>query len=177
MRGQRRRRDVFAISEPATGEAVVDTIADTYAAALDAHPRTRLLLVTHANNKTGLVHPVREITELARARGVDVVVDAAQSWGQVPMDVVGFGADYVGLNLHKWIGAPLGVGAMVIREPGIDRIDPAPGRLEERDAIESRVETGTVNFAAFLSVTDALDFQAAIGLENKRGSATCATSG
>ena len=153
----------LAIPEPATGEAVIDA----YASALDAHPRTRLLLLTHANNKTGLVHPVREITELARARGVDVVVDAAQSWGQVPMDVVGFGADYVGLNLHKWIGAPLGVGAMVIRERGIDRIDPAPGRLEEPDAIESRVETGTVNFAAFLAVTDALDFQAAIGLENK----------
>ncbi len=153
----------LAIPEPATRRAVVDA----YAAALDAHPRTRLLLLTHANNKTGLVHPVREITEVARARGVDVVVDAAQSWGQVPMDVVGFGADYVGLNLHKWIGAPLGVGAMVIRERGIDGIDPALGVPGEPSAIERRLEVGTPDFAAVLTVPDALDFQAVIGLENK----------
>lgn len=153
----------LVVPEPATRSAVIDA----YAEALDAHPRTRLLLLTHANNKTGLVHPVREITELARARGVDVVVDAAQSWGQVPMDVAGFGADYVGINLHKWVGAPLGVGAMVIRERGIGGIDPAPGVPGEPGAIESRVEVGTVDFAAVLSVPDALDFQAAIGLANK----------
>ena len=153
----------LAIPEPATRRAVVDA----YEAALDAHPRTRLLLLTHANNKTGLVHPVREITELARARGVDVVVDAAQSWGQVPMDVVGWGTDYVGVNLHKWIGAPLGVGAMVIRERGIDGIDPALGVPGEPGAIERRLEVGTPDFAAVLTVSDALDFQAVIGLENK----------
>ena len=153
----------LVIPEPATHDAVVDA----YAAALDAHPKTRLLLLTHANNKTGLVHPVREITELARARGVDVVVDAAQSWGQVPMDVVDFGADYIGLNLHKWVGAPLGVGVMVIRERGIDGIDPALGVPGEPGAIERRLEVGTPDFAAVLTVPDALDFQATIGLENK----------
>lgn len=153
----------LVIPEPASRDAVVDA----YVEALDAHPRTRLLLLTHVNNKTGLVHPIREITEVARARGVDVVVDAAHSWGQVPLDIVGFGVDYVGLNLHKWIGAPVGVGAMVIREHGIDKIDPAPGMPGEPAAIERRIETGTVNFATVLSVPDALDFQATIGLENK----------
>ena len=45
------------IPEPASH----DNILEAYTRALDAHPRTRLLLLTHANNKTGLIHPVRAL--------------------------------------------------------------------------------------------------------------------
>lgn len=154
----------LVIPEPAES---IDQIVDAYRTALDAHPKTRLLLLTHANNQTGLIHPVREITAMARSRGVDVVVDAAHSWGQVPLDIDGFGADYVGLNLHKWIGAPIGVGAMIIREAGLSAIDRPhadPGPLE---SITSRLHPGTMNFATILTVADALDFQESIGWDNK----------
>ena len=154
----------FVIPEPAES---VQQILDAYTQALNDHPRTRLLLLTHANNKTGLIHPVREITTLARSRGVDVVVDAAHSWGHVPLDLAGFGADYVGMNLHKWIGAPLGVGAMYIRESGLSGIDRAHGDTGRLDSIDSRLHTGTMNFATILTVPDALDFQESIGWENK----------
>jgi len=154
----------FVIPEPAES---VQQILDAYTQALDAHPRTRLLLLTHANNKTGLIHPVREITALARSRGVDVIVDAAHSWGHVPLDVSGFGADYVGMNLHKWIGAPLGVGAMYIRESGLGGIDRAHGDDGSLESINSRLHTGTMNFATILTIPDALDFQESIGWENK----------
>ncbi|NNE68786.1 MAG: aminotransferase class V-fold PLP-dependent enzyme, partial [Rhodothermales bacterium] len=90
----------LTIPEPASLAAILLA----YDAAFQAHPRTRLLLLTHANNKTGLIHPVAEISSLARARGIDVVVDAAHSWGHVPFDIAGLGADYVGINLHKWMG-------------------------------------------------------------------------
>jgi len=153
----------FDIPEPASRSAILDA----YTQALDAHPRTRLLLLTHANNKTGLIHPVGAITALAKARGVDVVVDAAHSFGQVPLALDDLGADYIGLNLHKWVGAPVGVGAMVIRESGLDGVDPAPGERGSLDRIDSRLHTGTMNFAALLTVPDALDFQDAIGVENK----------
>ena len=153
----------LTIPEPASHAAILEA----YTQALDANPQTRLLLLTHANNKTGLIHPVRAITELAKARGVDVIVDAAHSFGQVPLDLKDLGADYIGLNLHKWVGAPVGVGAMVIRERGLDGIDPAPGERGNLDRIDSRLHTGTMNFAALLTVPDALDFQDAIGVERK----------
>lgn len=153
----------LTIPEPASHDAILDA----YERALDANPGTRLLLLTHTNNKTGLVHPVREITALARSRGADVIVDAAHSWGHVPLDLPGLGADYVGLNLHKWIGAPVGVGAMVIREAGLDGIDRAHGDRGPLDRIDSRLHTGTLNFAAILTVPDALDVQDAIGMERK----------
>ena len=145
-----------------------DAILAAYAAALDREPRTKLLLLTHCNNKTGLIHPVKAIADLARARGVDTVVDAAHSFGQVPLTVAELGADFVGLNVHKWLGAPVGVGAMVIREEKLDRIDRAHAdESAPLTRIESRLHTGTTNFATVLTVPDALDFQQQLGIERK----------
>jgi len=149
----------FDIPEPATHE----NILAAYAAAFAANPRTKLLLLTHLNNKTGLIVPVKEIVALARERGADTIVDAAHSFGQVDLKLADMGADFVGLNLHKWIGAPVGVGAMYIkgnRLPDIDRMLGDPGSL---DRIDSRMHTGTANFATYLTVPTAIDFHESIG--------------
>ncbi len=151
------------VPEPATHAGILEA----YEAALRAHPRTRLLLVTHCNNKTGLLHPVRDIVTLARARGVDVICDAAHSFGQVPLTVPELGADFVGLNLHKWVGAPVGIAAMVIREGRLDAIARAHGDQTPADRIEGRLHTGTTNFAVTMTVPDALDFQDTIGMAQK----------
>lgn len=149
--------------EPASKAAILDA----YSAALDAHPRTRLLLLTHCNNKTGLLHPVKDIAALAKARGVDVVVDAAHSFGQVPLALPDFDAPFIGINLHKWVGAPVGVGGMYIRSDRLDAIDRAHGDEGSLARIDSRIHTGTTDFAAIMTVPDALDFQDAIGVERK----------
>ncbi|GAB1343745.1 aminotransferase class V-fold PLP-dependent enzyme [Gemmatimonas sp.] len=154
----------LAIPEPASREHILAA----YTKALDAHPRTKLLLLTHCNNKTGLIIPVKEITALAKARGADVVVDAAHSFGQVPLTMDTLGADFVGLNLHKWIGAPVGAGAMYIREGRLDAID----RMHADEAaplsrIESRLHTGTTNFATVMTIPDAIAFQQSIGIPQK----------
>ena len=150
----------IAIPEPATRENVVDA----YAAALEATPGVRLLLLTHVNNKTGLVLPVAAITSLARRRGIDVIVDAAHAWGQIQFDVDDLGADFMGFNLHKWIGAPVGVGVLYIRKGRLSDIDRMMADEDEPgDSILSRVHSGTANFAAFLTVPSALDFHAAVG--------------
>src|ERR671912_323415 len=75
-------------SEPATRANVLSA----YEAALKAHPRTKLLLLTHLNNKTGLIIPVKEIVAMARARGIDVIVDAAHSFGQCDLRIGDLGA-------------------------------------------------------------------------------------
>jgi isopenicillin-N epimerase len=154
----------IAIPEPATHDGVLDV----YRKALLDNPKTKLLLVTHCNNKTGLILPVSGITALARARGVDVVVDAAHSFGQVPLSMKALDAEFVGLNLHKWVGAPIGAGAMYIREDKLASIDRAHAdESAPATSIDSRVHTGTVNFATVMTVPHALDFQASIGIDNK----------
>ncbi|MHA6768796.1 aminotransferase class V-fold PLP-dependent enzyme [Sphingobium ummariense] len=150
----------IALPEPASRQGLIDA----YARAMDAHPRLRLMLLTHIGHRTGLMLPVREIVAMARAKGIDVIVDAAHSWGQADFALPDLDADFVGLNGHKWIGAPLGVGILHIRKGRIDAIGPDPADDGAHpESVEARVHTGTLDFAAQLTVPAALAFQARIG--------------
>ena len=152
------------LPEPATRENVLAA----YATAFDREPGIRLVLLTHVSNKTGLVIPVAEIAALARQRGADAIVDAAHSIGQLNITIPDIGADFVGFNLHKWIGAPLGVGVFYIKKDRLGDVDRMMGDQESpASSILSRVHTGTTNFAAFLTIPAALDFHAAVGPAQK----------
>ncbi len=152
------------LPEPATRANVLET----YAEALARNPAVRLVLLTHVSNKTGLVVPVAEITRMARERGADTIVDAAHSIGQMNIRIPDIGAEFVGFNLHKWIGAPLGVAVFYIRNDRLKDVDPMMGDTESpASSINSRVHTGTTNFAAFLTVPAALDFHESVGPANK----------
>lgn len=168
VEGLRKSRGVavvkIALPEPATRQALIDA----YAQAFDANPRIRMVLLTHLSHRTGLALPLAEIVALAKSRGVDAIVDAAHSWGQLEAGTIAAGADFAGFNLHKWMGAPLGVGAFYIRKSRLDAIDPDPGNDPSGSApvgttAESRIHTGTVDMAAQLTVPAAFAFQATIG--------------
>lgn len=154
----------LAVPEPASHDALVAFYADAF----ERHPNTRFLLLTHLSHRTGLVMPVREIADIAHAKGIDVVVDAAHSWGQIDFQVPELGADFVGFNLHKWVGAPIGVGAMYIKGDRLEDIRPnlSAGRWE-MDRIEGRVHTGTSNMAAFMAIPDAFAWQDEMGAAAK----------
>ena len=166
---QRRGAQVvsIAIPEPFT----YDNVVAAYVAAMDRHPKLKLMLLTHVNHRNGMVLPVAEISRLARARGIDVIVDTAHGFGQLDMMIPDLQADFAGINLHKWIGAPVGVGAAYIKRGRVADIDPYMGELRGEkagDDIRTRVHTGTVNFAAYLSLPTALDLHAQIGVANKQ---------
>lgn len=165
----------ITLPEPATH----DNVMAAYAEALDKNPDIRLVLLTHVSNKTGLVTPVAAITALARARGADAIVDAAHSIGQMDITIPDLGADFAGFNLHKWIGAPLGVAVFYIRKNRIQDVDRMMGDAESpAESINSRIHTGTTNFAAFLTVPAALDFHEAVGTAHKAAvSGICGTAG
>ncbi|MBO9706584.1 MAG: aminotransferase class V-fold PLP-dependent enzyme [Caulobacter sp.] len=160
LRGVRVHR--IDLPEPATREALVAA----YDAALAQRPDVRLVLLTQLSHRTGLVVPVAEIVASARARGVDVLLDSGHALGQTDFSLPAMGVEFAGLNLHKWIGAPLGVGVVYIRRERIADIDPSP--LERpSDRIDARVHTGTVNFAALLAASDAIDLHRTIGVTAK----------
>ncbi len=150
--------------EPATRQGVLDA----YEQALKAHPRTRLLLLTHISHRTGLVYPIAELVKMAKVRGVDVIVDVAQSWGQLDYQLPDLQADFVGGNLHKWIGAPLGLGFIHIRKERMSAIGVHLGNADYAPTdIRARVLAGTVNAAALMTIPDALRQHDAMGTRNK----------
>ncbi len=101
---------------------------------------TILVSVMHANNETGVLHPVEEIGRITRAAGVLFHCDAVQSAGKVPFDVDRANADLVSLSAHKMYG-PKGVGALYVRrKPRVRLVAQMDGGGHERG-----FRSGTLN--------------------------------
>ncbi len=75
---------------------------------------TFLISIMHANNEVGTIQPVAEIAKIARARGIPLHTDAAQSVGKIPTNVQELGVDLLSVAGHK-VYAPKGIGALYIR--------------------------------------------------------------
>lgn len=165
MRWLTDRRGVEAIKIDLPLRATRQNLIDAYERALLSHPNIRLLLLTHVSHRHGLVLPVKDIAALARRRGVVTILDAAHAWGQVPLDLHDLGVDCAGLNGHKWIGAPLGVGLLWIHRDRMVDFGTYMGTRDfpTREDVRDRIHTGTSNFAALLALEDALVFHEALG--------------
>jgi selenocysteine lyase/cysteine desulfurase len=143
-----------------------DAVEALYARALT--PRTRVLLVTHIVHRTGRIMPVARLAALARARGIDVIVDGAHALAQLDYTIPQLGAAFGAFNLHKWVGAPLGTGLLYIARDRIADIAPLYGDVSyARDDIDKLGHVGVIPPAPVLAVEDALAFHAAIGARNK----------
>ena len=141
---------------------------DHYTKLLRGNPRITLLLLTHISHRTGLKLPIAEISRMAAQHGVDTIVDAAHSWGHVDFSVRDLESPFVGFNLHKWIGAPLGCGFLYIKKDRLPDIDRHfADEDHDADDVRSRIYTGTANSANYLAVPAALDFHRAVGAANK----------
>ena len=150
----------LAVPEPTT----YDGLLAFYQKALTDHPDVRLLLLTHVGHRTGLMMPVKQITEMARQHGVDVIVDVAHSFGQIDIKIDDIGGDFIGFNMHKWVGAPVGVGVMYIKKQRLQDISPNPSAEgAELETTPGRIHPGTVNFAAVMTLPAAFEYHDQVG--------------
>jgi selenocysteine lyase/cysteine desulfurase len=143
-----------------------DELVQLYANAIT--PKTRLVMVGHMVNITGQVLPVRAISEMAHARGVDVMCDGAHAFGQLAFRIPDVGCDYYGASLHKWLGTPLGAGILYVRQDKIAALWPiyADESMADTD-IRKLNHTGTHPVHTDLGIDDAIDFHEELGAERK----------
>ena len=76
-------------------------------------PNTKLIAILHASNVNGAIQPVAGIGRLARARGITMLVDAAQSAGALPIDVEAMQIDLLAFPGHKGLLGPQGTGGLM----------------------------------------------------------------
>src|SRR5437660_986627 len=77
--------------------------------------RTRLILISHMINITGQTTPVKAVCELARARGIETIVDGAHSFAQFYFKQSDLGCDYFSTSVRKWLYAPKGTGQLYVK--------------------------------------------------------------
>ena len=130
--------------------------------------RTKLVCITHITNWNGQVLPVKQIAEAAKAKGAEVMVDAAHTVGQRPLDVANWGIDYLGTSLHKWLGAPFGTGLLYVHPKKRGKLYPMmAGPNPNAKHMKKFEHTGTKNVALERAILPALVFHNSIGTERK----------
>lgn len=165
---QRQRRDGIVLKQitfpvPPPG---LDYLARRIEEAIT--PRTRVIHICHMTNRTGQIFPVQKICRLARARGIEVIVDGAHSFAQFPFRQEDLDCDYFGTSLHKWLLAPIGTGMLYVRKSKIPKIWPMMGADQELSAdIRKFEQIGTHPASQRNAITEALNFHESIGVERK----------
>jgi isopenicillin-N epimerase len=165
---QRARREgivIKQISFPVPPPGMRDLV-DRFEQAIT--PRTRVIHCCHITNLTGQIFPVRDIVQMARARGIEVIVDGAHAYAQFPFKLQDLDCDYYGTSLHKWLLAPHGTGFLYVRKSKIEKLwplMPAPASMNKN--IRKFEEIGTHPAANHNAIAEALAFHDGIGGERK----------
>lgn len=115
-------------------------------------PDTRLISIMAANNETGALQPLAEVSAIAREHNILFHTDAAQWIGKLPFSVIEFKPDFVSISAHKFYG-PRGVGALYCSRPDILRNSP----LIHGGGQESGLRSGTVNLPGVAGMAKAAD--------------------
>jgi cysteine desulfurase / selenocysteine lyase len=139
-------------------------------------PKTKVVALVHASNVLG-INPVAEIAARAHANGAVMLVDAAQSVPNMPVDVKALGCDFLAFSGHKMLG-PTGIGVLWARRELLEDMDPflGGGSMISRVTMEGstwnevpyKFEAGTPNIADAIALGAAVDYLQALGMQNVR---------
>jgi cysteine desulfurase / selenocysteine lyase len=140
-------------------------------------PRTKLVAVTHMSNMLGTLVPVKEVTRIAHAHGVPVLIDGAQAAVHADVDVADIDCDFYALTGHKLYG-PTGIGALYGKYQHLVAMPPFNGGGEMiREVFEDRItygeppykfEAGTPSIVQAIGLGAAIDYVGALGKQRIR---------
>ena len=129
-------------------------------------PRTKIVSFSGIISPIGLIMPIREICDAARAKGVLTLVDGAHMHGQMALKLSDLHCDFFAGSPHKWMFAPAGSGFLYIREENLDRLWPlnVTGGWDDKNLKAGRfMRQGTNNRAMIEGMIAGLRFAQAVG--------------
>jgi isopenicillin-N epimerase len=130
--------------------------------------RTKLVLISHQINLTGQITPVKAVCDMARAKGIETIVDGAHSFAQFDFKQKDLGCDYFGTSLHKWLYAPKGTGMLYVKRDKIEKLWPLMAAEPKQSGdIRKFEEIGTHSAAPKLAIGEAMLFHNGIGGKRK----------
>ena len=137
--------------------------------------RTRLVSITHVSNVLGTINPVHEIIKFSHAKGVPVLIDAAQSIPHLKIDVQAMDCDFLVFSGHKIYG-PTGIGVLYGKRRWLEQMPPYQGGGEMINSVSFeqtsfnelpyKFEAGTPDFIGTVALAEAIDYVDNLGIEN-----------
>lgn len=131
-------------------------------------PRTRVVFVSHITTVTGVVLPVKEISALARSKGILSAIDGAHVIGMMRLNLHELGCDMYSSSPHKWLMGPKGSGFLYVRDEVIDRLwntIATEGWNDPKLRAERFQRIGSSNVPALWGLRAALKLANDIGME------------
>ena len=135
-------------------------------------PRTKMVAITHMSNMLGTLVPVKEVTRIAHAHGIPVLVDGAQGAVHADVDVQDIDCDFYTLTGHKLYG-PTGIGVLYGKYRHLEAMPPFNGGGEMiREVTQDNVtygdppykfEAGTPSIVQAIGLGAALDYVGSVG--------------
>jgi selenocysteine lyase/cysteine desulfurase len=141
----------------------VDEIVESFKKSVT--PRTRVLSISHTVFITGLIAPIRELSEEAHKRGILVLADSAHGAGMLDMDIHRSGVDFWCSSPYKWMGAPPSVGVLYVKKEIQDRVWPtiATSGWDTHKSAQKYETLSQRADALALAMGEAMEFQNHIG--------------
>jgi isopenicillin-N epimerase len=131
-------------------------------------PRTRIIFFSHITTVTGVVLPAKELSALARSKGILSAIDGAHVTGMMRLNLRDLGCDMYSSSPHKWLMAPKGSGFLYLRDEVIDRLwntIATEGWDEPQLRAERFQRIGSSNVPALWGLRAALKLANEIGLD------------
>ncbi len=129
---------------------------------------TKIVYLTHMLNWTGQVLPVAKIAAEAKKKGMKVILDPTQCFGQTKVDLTEFQCDFAGMSAHKWLHGPMGTGILYVKK---DRVLDLVSYFSPNPKFETTMlkfdDHGTRNSTAELAIAHALDFHDYLTMDRK----------
>jgi selenocysteine lyase/cysteine desulfurase len=142
-----------------------DDLIQPFREALTKH--TKVLALTHVSNISGVALPVKELCRLARERGVRTLVDGAQTFGAMQVNLHDLGCDFYTGSAHKWLMGPKEAGVLFVRRERAAELWPSvigPGWEGAQHQGARKFETlGQRDDAAVAAVAKAVEFHRTLG--------------